>query len=236
MNFANDLNTQTNISTHLIKSNIIPNIKPMVIAIFGGSNSGKTTLASIINNKFKNDTMLISQDRFYYGTNNHDTVKTIEDTNYDHPKSIAFDEYVECVKKAKNGYDINVPIYDFLTHSRSDETEFLEFKPIIIIEGILIMTCPELVDLCDFKVYVHAELDTMYRRRCKRDKKERHRTEEQINAQWDRDVKPMFLKYVKPSSSEANITINNDQEQILTNPYKIPQINILLTYIQTYVS
>src|SRR5438105_202273 len=96
------------------KLNIISNKnKTMVIAIFGGSNSGKTTLASIINKKFDEYTMIISQDRFYYGKNNDKLIIHFDDTNYDHPKSIAFNEYVECLKKARSGQDIDVPIYDF---------------------------------------------------------------------------------------------------------------------------
>jgi uridine kinase len=92
------------------------------------------------------------------------------------------------------------------------------------------MNNPELESLCDLKIYVHAELDTMYRRRNKREKEERARTQEQIDCQWDCDVKPMYLKFVKPSSQYADIIVNNDRAQILNDPLKIPQINIVLTY------
>lgn len=75
----------------------------------------------------------------------------------------------------------------------------------------------------------------MYRRRSLRDKAERARTQKQIDTQWDRDVKPMYLKYVKPSAQLADIIVNNDRAQIITEPDKIPQINIVLTYIANYL-
>lgn len=202
--------------------------KTLVIAIYGGTNSGKTTLANIIEKRYEADTMIISQDSFY--------IPGDETTNYDHPDSIEFSMLVDCVQKAKQGLEVLLPVYDFMSHGRKEVGRILEPKPIIIIEGILIMTCPELEKLCDFKIFVHSELDTMYRRRSIRDQKYRGRTQEQINKQWDRDVKPMHLKYVKPTESNANITINNDQNNILTNPDVIPQISIVLTYVKSFLS
>lgn len=199
-----------------------------VIGIAGGTSSGKTRLVKILCEKFQDHVMTFPQDAFYKTAN--------PDTNFDHPDSLEFDLAVELLKRAKAGEDIEIPIYDFYTHSRKSEKRTLISKPIIIVEGILIMTHPELSELCDLKVYVHAELDTMYRRRSTRDKKERGRTQENIDVQWDTFVKPMHLQYVLPSKDRAEIVINNDKHQILEQPEKIPQIGIMVTYIASYIS
>lgn len=199
-----------------------------VIGVFGGTNSGKTTLVRILQKEFDDDVQILSQDSFYK-TANHDT-------NFDDPSSIDFDLLVRSLEELKTGKTVDIPIYDFATHSRKEETQKLKSKKIIIIEGILIMTSKELADMCDVKIYVHAELDTMYVRRCDRDIKERGRTLEQIKNQWNRDVKPMHLKYVYPSRQEAHIIINNDHDQILTNPTKIHQINMVIIYIENYIN
>ena len=197
--------------------------KPYVIAVAGGTSSGKSWLVKVLRSTFKNDVMTIPQDAFYKSAD--------ADTNFDHPDSIEFDLLIECVKRAKAGENIEIPVYDFNTHSRTDDTLHLKVKSIVIVEGILVMTNPELADLCDFKVYVHAELDTMYRRRLKRDKVERGRDQESIVTQWDTYVKPMHLQYVLPSKDRAEIVINNDCHQILEHPGDILQIKIMVTYI-----
>jgi uridine kinase len=198
-----------------------------VMAIAGGTSSGKTWLVNVLRNGH-DYVMTIPQDAFYR--------TATADTNFDHPDSIEFELLIECVRRAKDGEDIEIPVYDFNTHSRTDDTLHLKAKPIIIVEGILVMTHPELLACCDLKIYVHAELDTMYRRRSRRDQVERGRSLDSIDTQWDTFVKPMHLQYVLPSKDRAEIVINNDLHQILENPDKIPQIRIMVTYIDSHLS
>lgn len=198
-----------------------------VIAIVGGTCSGKTSVVDILCKKFPNHVMKIPQDCFYKPGD--------ANTNFDHPDSLELDLAKKLLEEAKAGNDIDIPVYDFTTHSRKSEVLHLKAKPIIIVEGILVMTHPGLSELCDLKIYIHAELDTMYRRRLVRDEKERGRKQEDIDIQWDRFVKPMHLRYVLPSKDRSHIVINNDQHQILEHPDSIPQINIIITYIDSYL-
>jgi uridine kinase len=199
-----------------------------VIGVAGGTSSGKSWLVDVLRSKFQDDVMTIPQDAFYRTATPR--------TNFDHPDSIEFDLLIECVKQARAGNDIQIPVYDFATHSRTDDVLHLKAKPIVIVEGILVMTNAKLTKLCDLNVYVHAELDTMYRRRSKRDQVERGRDQESIDTQWDTFVKPMHLQYVLPSKDRAEIVINNDRHQILDDPDSIVQIRIMVTYIDSYLA
>jgi uridine kinase len=218
-----------NARKHRVGSDILPSPShAYVISVCGGTSSGKTWLTQILQKYFSDYVMIIPQDAFYKSGD--------ASTNFDHPDAIEFELLVDCVRRAKAGESVDIPVYDFTTHRRTENTLHLVAKPIVIVEGILIMTDEELMSLCDLRVYVHAELDTMYRRRSSRDKAERGRTQEMIDEQWNTQVKPMHKEFVVPSERKAHISINNDQDQILTNPRDIPQINIMLVYIDSYLS
>ena len=183
-------------------------VKIPVIAFGGGSGSGKTTICKLIDEEFPNKVTILSLDN-YYKNGKVDEYGNIV-TDFDHPDSLDLELFEEDIVKLKNGKTIRVPIYDFKTHKRQKKT--IEVKPatIIIIEGILIYMIKHL-ELYDLKIYIDADMDIRYRRRSTRDQKERGRTIDSINKQWDRDVKPNHNLYVEPFKKKADIVINNHE-------------------------
>lgn len=172
-----------------------------VICIYGGSNSGKTTISNIIKNLYPNNSLVISQDCFYKNGN--------DNTNFDNPNSIDFSLLEHCITELIYNKKTYIPIYDFSIHTRTNKKTLYLPKDIIIIEGTLIMNNKLIRELCNLKIFVNADLDTMYNRKCIRDKIKRNRSQEQIDIQWNRDVKKMYLKHIYPKKDIADIIINN---------------------------
>ena len=127
--------------------------------------------------------------------------------NYDHPD--AFDTELLCahIRQLKAGYRIEMPVYDYSVHNRSDKTTPVLPNPVIILEGILIFAEPELVDLMDFRIFVDTDADERILRRIKRDVNERGRSLESVMRQYRETVKPMHDQFVEPSKRKANIII-----------------------------
>lgn len=180
------------------------------IGVGGPSGAGKTTVAKEIH-KHHNDSIMISSDN-YYKDISHLTLEERAETNFDHPDSIDFDLLATHLEKLKNGEAVDIPTYDFKTHSRTKETIHIEPKPIIIVEGILVLHPEKLASLLDFKIYVNADSATCLLRRIDRDVKERGRTHEGVIEQYKKTVGPMFITFVKPTSEKANLVIENTLE------------------------
>lgn len=197
---------------------------PYVIGIAGGSGSGKTYIANLIENTIKQtfpnskckDSVIISQDSYYKGGDIN--------TNYDIPESIDFDLLINHINDLSNGLEIECPIYDFTTHSRSNRTRKIKPTKIIIIEGILIFVNEKLRDLMNIKVFIDASGPTQVFRRLDRDMNERGRSLEEVKFRYINHVEPSYRNYIIPSSRNADITINN-----LDGFYVGPQI--LLSHI-----
>ena len=159
-----------------------------VVGIAGGTASGKSTIVSYIKEFFKDDIELICHDSYYKA--NDETKRMIED-----------------IKKLKAGQDVEVPVYDYTRHTRSEETVLAHPKKVIIVEGILIFEDPELRDLMDIKVFVDTDADERLMRRILRDTKERGRSVESVLSQYVTTVKPMHEQFVEPSKKYADIII-----------------------------
>lgn len=189
-------------------------IKPYIIGICGATCSGKTTVSNSIIEKCP-DAIIISQDNYYKGGNN--------ETNYDVPEAIDFDLLNEHLEKLRNGNPIDMPVYDFSTHSRTKYTEYVEPANIIILEGILIFTNHTTLSLIDNKVFIQAQDATCFTRRLNRDTKERGRTLDEVVDRYNRHVVKSNEYYVKPSMDNADIILNNNKDfnfiglQILIN-------------------
>ena len=204
-------------------------MKPIVIGICGGSCSGKTTVCNAIESIYPDDVAVIKQDSYYKGGD--------ESTDFDHPASLEFDFMVKQLRRYISGYSIHAPIYDFTIHSRrEDEFLFLEQKKIVLLDGILIFNVPELLELCDLRIYVDADLDTRYRRRRNRDIKERGRDLDGVDLQWTRDVKPNHMRFVEPSKRHAHIIINNDTESSDAERKRMVQIKLISAYIKECIA
>lgn len=179
----------------------------ILIGIAGGSGSGKTTLANNLVNYFgENEVSILRHDNYY---KRHDEMSYEERSrlNYDHPD--AFDTELLCahIRQLKAGYRIEMPVYDYSVHNRSDKTTPVLPNPVIILEGILIFAEPALVDLMDFRIFVDTDADERILRRIKRDVNERGRSLESVMRQYRETVKPMHDQFVEPSKRKANIII-----------------------------
>ena len=179
----------------------------ILIGIAGGSGSGKTTLANNLVNYFgENEVSILRHDNYY---KRHDEMSYEERSrlNYDHPD--AFDTELLCahIRQLKAGHRIEMPVYDYSVHNRSDKTTPVLPNPVIILEGILIFAEPELVDLMDFRIFVDTDADERILRRIKRDVNERGRSLESVMRQYRETVKPMHDQFVEPSKRKANIII-----------------------------
>lgn len=181
----------------------------LIIGIAGGTGSGKTTVVTnILRSLNAEDVLVISQDN-YYKDHNDLSFDEREKINFDHPRSIDFDLLTQHVLGLKNGQTIEQPVYSFITHSRKDETIITHPKNVIIIEGILVLTNPELRDLFDVKIFVHADSDERLIRRIRRDIQERGRDLDEVLTRYQKTLKPMHEQFIEPSKSHADIIVPN---------------------------
>lgn len=183
----------------------------LIIGIAGGTGSGKTTVVHQIMNELPDTEVgIISQDSYYKKTEglSYDERSQI---NFDHPRAIDFELLVQHLKMLKAGEIINQPMYSFVKHNRTDDTVTTHPRKVMIIEGILILTNPELRDLFDVKIYVHADSDERLIRRLKRDIAERGRDMEEVLNRYQHTLKPMHQQFIEPTKAFADIIIPNDK-------------------------
>ncbi len=184
--------------------------KSILIAIGGGSGSGKTTLSDYLETIFKDDLVRVSYDT-YCNDRSHLSPEERAKSNYDVPESYDAPLFSKHLKDLLEGKSIQKPIYDFKTHSRIKETQLVEPKKIIIVEGIMIYQVPGIRDLLDLSIYVDTDADVRVLRRLSRDVKERGRTIESVIDQYLTTVKPCHYQYIEPTKDDCDIVfINND--------------------------
>lgn len=181
--------------------------KPILIAITGGTGSGKSTVAKAIYSNFKKESISIIMQDSYYKDQSELTFEERTKTNYDHPNAFDTDLLIEHLKQLVSGYAIEIPIYDFTIHNRKKETVREEPKNIIIVEGILVLEDQRLRDLFDIKIYVDTDADLRILRRLTRDIRERGRTMESVIDQYLKVVRPMHLQFIEPTKRYADLII-----------------------------
>jgi uridine kinase len=179
----------------------------LVIGIAGGTGSGKTTVANEIVKIVGAEHISYLPHDAYYKDLAALPPNQREAINYDHPNSLDSALMVEHIQMLKKGLDINLPIYDFTNHSRTDETILVEANPVILVEGILIFSERILRDMCDVKIFVDTDADIRLTRRIRRDISERGRTVTSVLDQYEKTVRPMHLEFVEPSKRYADIII-----------------------------
>ena len=179
----------------------------ILIGIAGGTGSGKTTLANNLVNYFGRDEVSILRHDNYYKRHDELTYEERTRLNYDHPD--AFDTELLCdhIRQLKAGKPVEMPVYDYTIHNRSDRTTLVLPNPVIILEGIMIFAEPALVDLMDFRIFVDTDADERILRRILRDVKQRGRSLDSVIDQYLTTVKPMHEQFVEPSKRRANIII-----------------------------
>lgn len=179
----------------------------MIIGISGGTGSGKTTVANrILESVSTQDVAFIQQDSYYRNLKDL-PLDYRQAANFDHPDALDNDLLVHHIRKLKGGGSVELPIYDFKTHSRLNETLLIEPKPIVIVEGILIFSDPRLLEQMDIKIFVDTPDDIRFIRRLKRDVAERGRTVDSVIEQYLNTVRPMHMQFVEPSKRYADIII-----------------------------
>jgi len=183
----------------------------LIIGIAGGTGSGKTTVVHQIMNELpETEVGIISQDSYYKET--HDlSLDERSKINFDHPRAIDFDLLVQHLKDLKNGKAIDQPVYSFVKHNRTGDTIHTHPRKVMIVEGILILTNPELREMFDIKIYVHADSDERLIRRLKRDIAERGRDMEEVLSRYQTTLKPMHEQFIEPTKAHADIIIPNDK-------------------------
>jgi uridine kinase len=180
---------------------------PLVIAIAGGSGSGKTTVAQAILDRVGRDRIAyLPHDAYYKDLSNLPHNQRTE-INFDHPDSLESDLLVEHIQKLKKWQAIDLPIYDFKNHTRTDQFTRIQPQRIILVEGILIYVEKKLRDLFDVKIFVDTDPDIRFIRRLERDITERGRTTENVVKQYLKTVRPMHLDFVEPSKRYADVII-----------------------------
>lgn len=184
--------------------------KPIVIAVAGGSASGKTTVVKEIYDALEGKDIVVIKHDDYYKDQSHLTPAERKLTNYDHPSSLENDLLISQLKDLISGKSIKKPIYDFVIQSRSDKYEIIEPKKVIILDGILILEDERIRELADIKVFVECDEDLRLIRRIKRDMVERGRSFEHIIDQYLTTVKPMYHHFVSKTKRYADVIIPND--------------------------
>lgn len=179
----------------------------MFIGICGGTGSGKTTIArAIVEAVGAERVVLVEQDSYYRNLSDM-PLDERHQANFDHPDSIDSDMLVNHLMRLKQGLNVEMPLYDFVTHTRSDRIEIIEPRPVVIVEGILIFAESRVLDLLDVRVFVDTPDDIRLMRRLRRDITERGRTFERTLQQYERTIRPMHFEFVEPSKRHADIII-----------------------------
>lgn len=200
----------------------------LIIGIAGGSGSGKTTVVKEIIKRLPKDSVaVVSQDAYYFD-NGHLSKEDKLKINFDHPNSIEWDLLNQDLDKLRAGENIEMPIYTYVTCGRSKETITIQPKKVIIVEGILIFTSPELLKRIDVKVYVAADGDERLMRIINRDMMERGRSLQAALSHYENYVRPMHLQFIEPTKRNADIIIPQGGKNIVG-------IDILTSKIMTSV-
>jgi uridine kinase len=184
--------------------------KPIIIAVAGGSSSGKTTVVNKIITNFSNERVEVIRHDDYYKDQSDKTLEERRVVNYDHPLSLDNDLFFEQILDLINNRPIEKPTYDFVELNRTKITETVQPSEIIILEGILVLEDERIRNLSDIKIFVEADDDVRLIRRIKRDTTERGRTLDNVLTQYLNTVKPMHHAFVKPTKRYADIIIPND--------------------------
>ncbi|MCA1579706.1 MAG: uridine kinase [Acidobacteria bacterium] len=179
----------------------------LIIGISGGTGSGKTTVANRILESVSADEVVFIQQDSYYRNINDLPLDYRNIANFDHPDALDNDLLVNHVRRLKAGEAVELPVYDFKTSTRMNDTRHVESKPIVIVEGILIFADPRLLEQMDIKVFVDTPDDVRFIRRLRRDLAERGRTVESVIEQYIATVRPMHMQFVEPSKRHADVII-----------------------------
>lgn len=208
--------------------------KPLVFGVAGGTGSGKTTVArNILRQVARGQIAHVPHDA-YYRDLRHLSVDERLGVNFDHPDSLETSLLVEHLNGLLAGESIEMPVYDFSMHQRTEQTVSVRPSPIILVEGILIFTYPELRELMDVKIYVDVDADVRLIRRLRRDVEERGRALDGILQQYLRTVRPMHEQFVEPSKRYADVIIPGGGRNEVAVGMVVSRLRELLGRVNTH--
>lgn len=196
----------------------------LIIGIGGGTGCGKTTVVNTILKELpEGEVGVISQDSYYKDTSHLSFEERVK-INFDHPRSIDFELLEKHLKELKEGKSVNQPVYSFVKHNRTGDVIVTQPRKVMIVEGILILSHPEIRELFDIKIFVHADSDERLIRRLKRDITERGRDINEVLTRYQTTLKPMHQQFIEPMKEYADIIIPN-------NKYNTVAVDIVKTII-----
>jgi uridine kinase len=202
--------------------------RPIVFSVAGGTASGKTTVArAVLDAVGASQVAYLPHDAYY---KNRDDLSADERAllNYDHPNSLETKLLIKHVKQLREWQPVQVPVYDFTQHRRTEETVLVEPSPIILVDGILVFTRRKLRELMDIKVFVDTDSDVRFIRRLKRDMDERGRSLNSVVSQYLETVRPMHIKFVEPSKRFADVIIPGGGLNIVAMDMVVSQLRAML--------
>jgi uridine kinase len=188
-------------------STMLKRTPPLTIGIAGGTGSGKTTVANAILDRVGAGHISVIPHDAYYKDLTALAPTLRAQVNFDHPDSLETSLLIEHLQQLRKGLPIDLPVYDFKTHTRTQQTIRIDPKPVVMVEGILIFMEPILRELFDIKIFVDTDADLRFIRRLQRDIAERGRTSESVIQQYLSTVRPMHLEFVEPSKRYADVII-----------------------------
>lgn len=200
--------------------------KPVVIGVTGGSGSGKTSVTKAIYESFKDRSILVIEQDYYYKDQSHLPFEERLKTNYDHPLAFDNDLLIEHIESLLRYEPIEKPVYDYAIHTRSEQVIYVKPKDVIILEGILVLEDERLRNLMDIKLFVDTDADIRIIRRLQRDIQERGRTLDSVIDQYTNVVRPMHNQFIEPTKRYADIIIPEGGQNIVA-------IDLMVTKIQT---
>ncbi|MCT6923253.1 MULTISPECIES: uridine kinase [Bacillales] len=181
--------------------------RPVVIGIAGGSCSGKTSVTRAIYEVFKDHSVVVIEQDYYYKDQSHMTFEERLQTNYDHPLAFDTELLIEHINMLLERQSIDKPVYDYVQHTRASDVIHVEPKDVIILEGILVLEDERLRDLMDIKLFVDTDADLRIIRRMQRDIKERGRTADSVIEQYLTAVRPMHNMFIEPTKRYADVIV-----------------------------
>ncbi|MGD8815455.1 MAG: uridine kinase [Anaerolineales bacterium] len=202
---------------------------PVVIGIAGGTGSGKTTVANVILERVGTRNITVLPHDAYYKDLSNLPAGHRELKNFDHPDALESDLLIAHIQTLLDWNSIDMPVYDFTTHSRTTKTVLVEPKSIILVDGILIFAEPTLRKLFDVKIFVDTPPDVRFIRRLQRDVAERGRTVESVIHQYQTTVRPMHDEFVEPSKRYADVIIPEGGLNTVAMDMVVTRIEVLLS-------
>lgn len=201
---------------------------PLIIGITGGSGSGKTSVTNAISEVFKDHSVVVIEQDYYYKDQSHLKFEERLNTNYDHPLAFDNDLLIEHIHDLLNSKSIEKPVYDYAQHTRSKETITIEPKDVIILEGILVLEDERLRNLMDIKLFVDTDSDLRIIRRILRDINERGRTVDSVVEQYIHVVRPMHNQFIEPTKRYADVIIPEGGQNEVAIDLMVTKIKTIL--------